>query len=579
LPGAGEAADSPPTVNGVVIKNLVAQNSYEGHLSTDEGAWSDEVAKRTGKLHSVCAKHKAAGIMPSSAGLPESYQKDMSSLIYDAYQSPEALESAINESRRSYGHSNRALRFINGVDNKREKVCGTYTQYKFSLGHCTTSIGEGFNANLKGQGSLKQHLARTSLVDSLDRCEKIARTQDRTCIEKLAALRRDGKRWSQFYQDHYDEFALLAAKEVVSCEKVGDDDVWVVTDKGGNEVKVNKATTVIHLGHAYIIPTCECGHYCTFFIWCPHIIRVYTESEDQLEDVANIHPFFILQNHVMWPDALAECNLPDYDDFPHLTSLALTTESTPAGAFSVPSAAAAQRNVFPAEYYNDFPQMPTSDQEKVSTLRELFDKCVAQAVSFGDSDTYRALHCRLSQAHAEMKKANERRMVSIDNPLPPNNGRSRKPSKDAMVNRSSLSRPRSNKRRKTNNSGTANNDHYGGFVNAQLKELCKAAKLHYSGKRAEFIERLETRNYVKNIIHLPDEDLRMKCGHLSIGQEGSRYDLLLRLIQKEFGGTQPQQPPLQLQPPPQMTPELVGQLSSLLQHLGNNAGDVKHANI
>lgn len=79
----GQAADSQPTVNGVAIKNLVAQNSYEGHLSTDEGAWSDEVAERTGKTHSLCAKHKAAGIMPSSAGLSESYQKDMSSLIYN----------------------------------------------------------------------------------------------------------------------------------------------------------------------------------------------------------------------------------------------------------------------------------------------------------------------------------------------------------------------------------------------------------------------------------------------------------------------------------------------------------------
>ena len=203
----------------------------------------------------------------------------------------------------------------------------------------------------------------------------------------------------------------------------------------------------------------------------------------------------------MWPDALAECNLPDYDDFPHLTSLALTTESTPAGASSVPSAAAAQRNVFPAEYYNDFPQMPPTDSEKVSTLRELFNNCLAQAVTFGDTDTYRALHCRLTQAHAEMKKANEHRMVSMNNPLPPNNGRSRKPSKNAMVNRSSLSRPRRNKRQKTNNSGTANNDHYSGLVNDQLKGLCKAANLRYSGVRAEFINRLETRVYIKNTRH------------------------------------------------------------------------------
>ena len=178
-----------------------------------------------------------------------------------------------------------------------------------------------------------------------------------------------------------------------------------------------------------------------------------------------------------------------------------------------------------------------------------------------------------------MKRANERRMVSMENPLPPNNGRSRKPSRSAMVNRSSLSRPRRNKRQKTNNSGTANNDHYSGLVNDQLKGLCKAANLRYSGVRAEFINRLETRVYIKNIIHLPDEELRMKCGHLSIGQEGSRYELLLRLVQKEFGDTQPQQPPPQVQPPPQLSAEMVGQLSSLLQQLGNNVGDVKHANI
>jgi hypothetical protein len=203
----------------------------------------------------------------------------MSDLIYDKFSS-DNLDNKINEARKAYGsRSKRAMAVINSIDRLKTKVCATYTQYYFSLGHCTTAIGEGFNSTLKGTGALKEYMADATLSTGIERCLKLTRTQDNRCIEMMEPLREEEKRWSNFYQDHYNEFARRAGTDVTSCDKVGDSDqLWKVKDRFGNEVTVNKSAVVVHLGHEYIIPICECGDWCTWFIWCPHIIRVYTVS-------------------------------------------------------------------------------------------------------------------------------------------------------------------------------------------------------------------------------------------------------------------------------------------------------------
>lgn len=62
-------------------------------------------------------------------------------------------------------------------------------------------------------------------------------------------------------------------------------------------------------------------HHAYMYVWCPCIIRVAAMVPDfVLESVFNVHPFHLIQLHPMWPQALKELNLENYDDYPHLSS-------------------------------------------------------------------------------------------------------------------------------------------------------------------------------------------------------------------------------------------------------------------
>jgi hypothetical protein len=515
----------------------------------------------------------------------------MGALIYHDC-SCEELARKIIDARRRYGHRQKALTFINSIDRLKKYVCAAYTKYDFSLGHCTTSIGEGFNSVLKGNGSLKSYMADATLSTGIERCLKITRVQDHKCTAMLALLRQEERRWSNFFQHHYEEFAIKAGTDVISCERIGDSNqFWMVQDKFGHTVKVNKSATVVHLGHRYTIPICDCGFWCTWYIWCPHIIRVYTVSEDKLEVVTNVHPFHLLQNHPMWPYALKKCNLPDYDDFPQLTwssssvekdcspsTYAAESESTTAATSNITNT-----NVLPSQYYNQFDAMPDDEASKVNQLRELSSQCVSVAVTFGNDTTYRILHGRLTQALAECKSANESRTASIENPLPPNHGRSRRKRKSDLDNKSSLSfRSRRGGKRKQ---VRTNQCPYRQFIGADLKKFCRACNKNVSGTRAELIERLEEDTFVKDLLSCSDDDLlRQKCRDLRLLENGATSDLVLRLLSEHFQTRTSVTPATnsgqgQMQElNPQQQQQMLQMITSLIQAQGalqgNTSGDI-----
>ena len=155
------------------------------------------------------------------------------------------------------------------------------------------------------------------------------------------------------------------------------------------------------------------------------------------------------------------------------------------------------------------------------------------AVTFGNDTTYRILHGRLTQALAECKSANESRTASIENPLPPNHGRSRRKRKSDLDNKSSLSfRSRRGGKRKQ---VRTNQCPYRQFIGADLKKFCRACNKNVSGTRAELIERLEEDTFVKDLLSCSDDDLlRQKCRDLRLLENGATSDLVLRLLSEHF---------------------------------------------
>ena len=93
-------------------------------------------------------------------------------------------------------------------------------QNYFTFGHCTTSIGEGWNSLIKGQGELKKYLLSANLYTLIMLNNRHGRSRDMAAVKILKQLRRDEMRWSKFYQDHYDQFKMLSGTQIDGAEPV-----------------------------------------------------------------------------------------------------------------------------------------------------------------------------------------------------------------------------------------------------------------------------------------------------------------------------------------------------------------------
>ena len=82
--------DSDPPSNvidieQVPISNKVMVNSDKGTIFTDEGSWSEGVAKRVGKDHGLCTLHKTTNIFSSRGGLGGNLGVSMSKICMMLY--------------------------------------------------------------------------------------------------------------------------------------------------------------------------------------------------------------------------------------------------------------------------------------------------------------------------------------------------------------------------------------------------------------------------------------------------------------------------------------------------------------
>ena len=290
-------------------------NSHVGTLYTDKGSWSEATADGLGgKAHGFCARHESNKIPAASAG-QENYEgcfKDFNRLIY-GFSSVKKLEEAIAACRRKYGHLRPAARFIDSIEEDREKVCRAYTQYKFSLNHTTTQRGEGYNDVVKGNKDLIEMLANADLVTLHDHILRLAVETDTKIIKVLARLREQEKRWPDKYEEEVNLSIRLCTTKVKTIEKKGHS-MFDVVDTDGVLSRVNLDTKIVHRGDVYVIPTCSCGYHCSTLRICKCIVKALVVSGREILILSNVHPYYLLHLHPLWPEALKRAKRAEYDD-------------------------------------------------------------------------------------------------------------------------------------------------------------------------------------------------------------------------------------------------------------------------
>lgn len=322
----------------------------------------------------------------------------MYSLIYNVSDKDE-LESEFKRCLMAYGHQPAAVKFIQGLEKVKEKVCRAHTQYIFSFNRTTTQQGEGFNNTFKGHADLKEMLSDADLYQCHQRLESVKRKADLNAKKMLVRLRKDEKRWSNLYHSEVKKSMELSSISVVGCEKVSDS-VYNVTDINGGRFTVNLSTKIVHRGHVYTIPTCNCGYWHSCFRMCKHIIQPLTREKREVFDVHNVHPIYLNQLHPMWRHALQECKRDDYDDFPHLSGSTVRESQTKQAV----SPEAMKVYVCPDQFFDQFGSAVNGVDERYSKLGEECELLKKLAVTEGNEDTFRHAHARVLQTINEVKE-------------------------------------------------------------------------------------------------------------------------------------------------------------------------------
>ena len=304
-------------VEGVVIKNTVALNSSRGAMATDRGPWANGSATALGKDLLYCARHESEGILSAGSGLngdlKTAFMKDMNAMIY-SITSIEKLSEKFASAYSAYGHHSPAKTFMDTLFSLREKLCQAHTQYTFSMLHTTTQLSEGTNASIKGNNTeLKTFLADQNLITLHERVSYVNLKDDVRALKELTEARANNKRVSKYYERHVEKSKAMVMDKIQGCDEIKPDHEYLVKRFDGTSHVVNLKSKIVHLGRVYTIPTCTCGFWCSSMIPCMCIAKALNSRGKEILAVENVHPYYLLQLHPLWPDALKRLKRADYD--------------------------------------------------------------------------------------------------------------------------------------------------------------------------------------------------------------------------------------------------------------------------
>ena len=408
-------SDDVVDIEQVPISNKVLMNSDKGTIFSDEGSWSEGVAKRVGKDHGLCTLHKTTNIFSSRGGLGgnlgDKYVEDMYDAIYGDH-TKEELDRLLQECIDRYGHEKKPLNFINSVIEKKEKVCHTYMKFIFSHGHTTTARSEGQNAAVKAHGKLVAFLSKATLYEMHEIVETLSRKQRRRAIKALGELRVKGCRTSEYFRSLLDDSIRQCTLKVDSCELPrgtderspnkekggGADGIYIVKDVDGNISFVNVRTRVIHRGQLYLICSCTCSFWMSRKVHCPCIVAACKCAKINVFDISTVHPIFHIQRHPCWKDALDTVCMEDYEDFKfHNSPSMIATKKIPSDSSSLvggDDSLLPKQIPLQSRFFEKVDFIPPKSAQRITSIRGLWDMMESK-IENGNAHVYQRAYARM----------------------------------------------------------------------------------------------------------------------------------------------------------------------------------------
>ena len=136
---------------------------------------------------------------------------------------------------------------------------------------------------------------------------------DVRALKQLKDARVNNKRVSKFYETHVEKSKAMVMDKIQGCDKMMSNHEFLVKRFDGTSHVVNLETKIVHLGKVYTIPTCDCGFWRSSFIPCMCTAKALNTCGKEILAEQNVHPYYLLQLHPLWPDALKALKRADYD--------------------------------------------------------------------------------------------------------------------------------------------------------------------------------------------------------------------------------------------------------------------------
>ena len=409
-------------IEDVPISNKVLENSDKGTIFTDEGAWSDSVAKRVGKDHGLCTLHKTTNIFASRGGLggdlADEYVEAMYNVIYGDH-TEEELDQLLQDCNNRYGHETKPSNYIKSIIAKKEKICHTYMKFIFSHGHTTTARSEGQNAAIKAHGKLIAFLSKATLYEMHQIIDTLHRKQRRRAIKELGELRVRGRRTSEHYYMLREQSIKLCALKVKSCELPqgtdertgekggGAEGIYIVKDMGGHVSFVNLKSRVIHRGQLFHICSCTCSFWMSRKVHCKCIVAACKAAEMDVFHISTVHPLFHIQRHPCWKNALDTVLMEDYNDFKfdNSPSLSATKKKTGGNSNTVGSDdLLPKQEPLQTRFFDEVGHIPPESAQRISKIRELVSS-LESLIESGSDHVYQRAYARMLMLLNELEGA------------------------------------------------------------------------------------------------------------------------------------------------------------------------------
>ena len=284
---------------------------------TDEGSAFPLVCETMDWVHILDRKHFTDQISTKLANLsdPDAFRLSITEIL----DSPSiSVYTTLMKSANNVYRTHQAKAFLKKIELNKKRLVYCYTSKYFTAAQVSTQRSEGGMSVIKGNGTVKKYLRNATYIESLDRISQTARKQDRDARDELKRCRQNGFMVGERFRQNLDKAIIDSMLLSYVSPSSSDSSKHIVKVNKNSEIfcEVNLKGNTVWQGFQYTTITGTCPYYKSTLLICPCACAAAQRREINIKDPMHAHPRYLIGHHPLWPIAISDLTLSDYEDAP-----------------------------------------------------------------------------------------------------------------------------------------------------------------------------------------------------------------------------------------------------------------------